>query len=156
MIDFFRQHTDGLKTEVLSSLTVALALVLEAVAFALIAGVAPLTGLYAAFVVGLVAAVVGGRPGMISGATGAMAVVVVSLVHTHGVHYLFPAIVLAGIFQVAVGAAGLGKLIRLVPYPVMLGFVNGLAIVIFMAQLDSFKVAGAGGAKSWLGGSDLR
>lgn len=139
MLNFFAKKTAGYKDEILSGLTVALALVPEAIAFALIAGLSPLTGLYAAFTVGLIAAAVGGRPGMISGATGALAVVIVSLVRDHGVEYLFPAVVLMGLIQVAVGIARLGKLIRLVPYPVMLGFVNGLAIVIFMAQLDSFK-----------------
>ncbi len=155
MLDFFRQRTTGLKDEVLSGLTVALALVPEAVAFALIAGVSPLTGLYAAFVVGLVAAIAGGRPGMISGATGAMAVVAVALVHQHGVHYLFPAVVLTGLIQLCAGTARLGKLIRLVPYPVMLGFVNGLAIVIFMAQLNAFTVADTTGGKSWMTGKNL-
>ena len=155
LINFFRRRATGLKDEVLSGLTVALALVPEAVAFAILAGVAPLTGLYAAFVVGLIAAIVGGRPGMISGATGAMAVVVVSLIKDHGVHYLFPAVVLAGILQITAGLGGLGKLIRLVPYPVMLGFVNGLAIVILMAQFESFKVADAIGVKTWMSGSAL-
>lgn len=140
MLDFFKRQSTGLKDELLSGLTVALALVPEAVAFALIAGVSPLTGLYAAFMIGLITSILGGRPGMISGATGAIAVVVVALVHQHGVEYLFPAVVLMGIIQVAVGIGRLGKLIRLVPHPVMLGFVNGLAIVIFMAQLESFTL----------------
>lgn len=139
------------KTEVLSGLTVALALVPEAVAFALIAGLSPLTGLYAAFVMGLVTSVLGGRPGMISGATGAVAVVVVSLAKSHGVEYVFAAVVLAGIIQVSAGFLRLGKLIRLVPHPVIFGFVNGLAIIIFMSQLDQFKdVSG-----SWLSGMKL-
>ncbi len=132
----------GLRVEVLSGLTVALALVPEAVAFAIIAGVNPLVGLYAAFMVGLLASLFGGRPGMISGATGAMAVVMVHLVAEHGVKYLFAAVVLTGLIQVAVGVMRLGKFIRIVPHPVMLGFVNGLAIVIFLAQLSQFKVAG--------------
>lgn len=140
MIDFFKRRSAGLKDEVLSGLTVALALVPEAVAFALIVGVSPLVGLYSAFMIGLLTAIFGGRPGMISGVTGAMAVVIVALVADHGVAYLFPAVVLAGLLQMAVGFARLGKLIRLVPHPVMLGFVNGLAIVIFLAQLESFKV----------------
>ena len=127
------------KTEVLSGLTVALALVPEAVAFALIAGLSPLTGLYAAFVMGLVTAVLGGRPGMISGATGAVAVVIVSLVQSHGVEYVFATVVLAGMLQVAAGFLRLGKLMRLVPHPVIFGFVNGLAIIIFLSQLDQFK-----------------
>jgi len=133
----------GLKAEVLSGLTVALALVPEAVAFAIIAGVNPLVGLYAAFMVGLLASIFGGRPGMISGATGAMAVVMVHLVAEHGVEYLFATIVLTGFIQISVGVLHLGKFIRIVPHPVMLGFVNGLAIVIFLAQLSQFKVAGA-------------
>ena len=144
-----------LKTEVLAGLTVALALVPEAVAFAFVAGVHPLVGLYAAFIVGLITALIGGRPGMISGATGALAVVMVSLVATHGVQYLFATVVLMGILQVLAGVFRLGKFIRLVPHPVMLGFVNGLAIVIFMAQLTQFQVPGADGAKEWMSGIPL-
>lgn len=139
------------KTEVLAGLTVALALVPEAVAFALIAGLSPLTGLYAAFVVGLVTAVLGGRPGMISGATGAIAVVIVALAKSHGVEYVFATVILAGMIQMAAGFLKLGKLIRLVPHPVIFGFVNGLAIIIFMSQLDQFKDASG----SWLTGSTL-
>ncbi|MBN7809387.1 SulP family inorganic anion transporter [Algoriphagus sp. H41] len=139
------------KTEVLSGLTVALALVPEAVAFALIAGLSPLTGLYAAFMMGLVTSVFGGRPGMISGATGAVAVVLVTLVKSHGVEYVFATVVLAGILQLAAGLLRLGKLIRLVPHPVIFGFVNGLAIIIFMSQLDQFKDASG----NWLTGSTL-
>ncbi len=131
-----------LRVEVLSGLTVALALVPEAVAFAFVAGVHPLVGLYAAFIVGLITALIGGRPGMISGATGALAVVMVSLVATHGVEYLFATVVLMGLIQIAAGVFRFGKFIRLVPHPVMLGFVNGLAIVIFLAQLTQFKVPG--------------
>lgn len=132
----------ALKTEILAGLTVALALVPEAVAFAFVAGVHPLVGLYAAFLVGLVTSLLGGRPGMISGATGALAVVMVSLVSSHGVEYLFATVVLMGIIQLLAGAFKLGKFIRMVPYPVMLGFVNGLAIVIFLAQMGQFKVGG--------------
>lgn len=139
------------KTEVLSGLTVALALVPEAVAFALIAGLSPLTGLYAAFVMGLVTAVFGGRPGMISGATGAVAVVIVTLAKSHGVEYVFATVVLAGVIQMATGFLRLGKLIRLVPHPVIFGFVNGLAIIIFMSQLNQFKDASG----SWLNGTPL-
>ena len=131
------------KTELLSGLTVALALVPEAVAFAFVAGVHPLVGLYAAFIVGLITAVFGGRPGMISGATGALAVVMVSLVAQHGVEYLFATVVLMGLIQIGVGLMRWGKFIRLVPHPVMLGFVNGLAIVIFLAQLGQFQVPGS-------------
>lgn len=135
------------KNDILSGLTVALALVPEAVAFAFVAGVQPLVGLYAAFMVGLITACLGGRPGMISGATGALAVVMVALVADHGVQYLFATVVLMGVLQVMAGALKLGKFIRMVPYPVMLGFVNGLAIVIFLAQLGQFGVAGEPG---WL------
>jgi SulP family sulfate permease len=139
------------KTEVLSGLTVALALVPEAVAFALIAGLSPLTGLYAAFMMGLVTSIFGGRPGMISGATGAVAVVLVVLAKSHGVEYIFATVVLAGIIQMSAGFLRLGKLIRLVPHPVIFGFVNGLAIIIFMSQLAQFKdVSG-----NWLTGSPL-
>ncbi len=139
------------KNEVLSGLTVALALVPEAIAFALIAGLSPLTGLYAAFVLGLVTAILGGRPGMISGATGAVAVVIVSLVQSHGVEYVFATVVLAGIFQMLAGFLRLGKLMRLVPHPVIFGFVNGLAIIIFMSQLDQFKDTSG----NWLTGTPL-
>ena len=131
-----------LRIEILSGLTVALALVPEAVAFAFVAGVEPLVGLYAAFIVGLVTALIGGRPGMISGATGALAVVMVSLVAQHGVEYLFATVVLMGLIQLFVGVMRWGKFMRLVPHPVMLGFVNGLAIVIFLAQLSQFQVPG--------------
>jgi len=129
------------KVEILAGLTVALALVPEAIAFAFVAGVEPLVGLYAAFIVGLITALIGGRPGMISGATGALAVVMVALVADHGVEYLFATVVLMGIMQIAAGIFRLGKFIRLVPHPVMLGFVNGLAIVIGMAQLSQFQSA---------------
>ena len=139
------------KTEVLSGLTVALALVPEAIAFALIAGLSPLTGLYAAFVMGLVTSILGGRPGMISGATGAVAVVIVSLAMDYGVEYVFAAVILAGILQLAAGFLRLGKLMRLVPHPVIFGFVNGLAIIIFMSQLDQFKLSDG----SWLSGSTM-
>ncbi|MCL0028798.1 SulP family inorganic anion transporter, partial [Dehalococcoidia bacterium] len=127
------------RTDILSGLTVALALVPEAIAFAFVAHVEPLVGLYAAFFVGFITSLFGGRSGMISGATGAMAVVMVGLVIVHGVEYLFAAIILTGIIQMSAGLMRLGKFIRLVPYPVMLGFVNGLAIVIFLSQLGQFK-----------------
>ncbi|NAY91856.1 STAS domain-containing protein [Muricauda sp. JGD-17] len=139
------------RTEVLSGLTVALALVPEAIAFALIAGLSPLTGLYAAFVMGLVTSILGGRPGMISGATGAVAVVIVSLARDYGVEYVFAAVVFAGMLQIIAGLLRLGKLMRLVPHPVIFGFVNGLAIIIFMSQLDQFKTLDG----SWLTGSTL-
>jgi sulfate permease, SulP family len=144
-----------IKTEVLSGLTVALALVPEAVAFSFVAGVHPLVGLYAAFIVGLITALIGGRRGMISGATGALAVVMVALVASHGVEYLFATVVLMGIMQILAGIFHLGKFIRLVPHPVMLGFVNGLAIVIFLAQLTQFQVAGPDGLKVWMTGMPL-
>ncbi len=143
------------KNDVLSGLTVALALVPEAVAFAFVAGVEPLVGLYGAFMMGLITAIFGGRPGMISGATGAMAVVMVSLVAQHGVEYLFAAVILTGFIQMGAGVLRLGKFIRLVPYPVMLGFVNGLAIVIFLAQLKQFQVLGASGQMEWISGQPL-
>ena len=138
-----------IKIETLAGLTVALALVPEAVAFAFVANVHPLVGLYAAFIVGIITAVIGGRPGMISGATGALAVVMVELVLHHGVEFLFATVVLMGLLQILAGVCHLGKFIRLVPHPVMLGFVNGLAIVIFLAQLSQFKT-GPEGAKVWM------
>ena len=151
-----------LRIEVLAGLTVALALVPEAVAFAFVAGVNPLVGLYAAFLVGLITALIGGRPGMISGATGALAVVMVALVAEHGVEYLFATVVLMGILQILAGIMHWGKFIRLVPHPVMLGFVNGLAIVIFLAQLGQFKVPGSMvntghgmGGGQWLPGPEM-
>lgn len=144
-----------IKTEILSGLTVALALVPEAVAFSFVAGVHPLVGLYAAFIVGLITALIGGRPGMISGATGALAVVMVALVARHGVEYLFATVVLMGILQILAGMFRLGKFIRLVPHPVMLGFVNGLAIVIFLAQMSQFQVMGPEGVKVWMSGWPL-
>ena len=143
------------KDDILSGLTVALALVPEAIAFAFVAGVNPLVGLYAAFMVGLITASIGGRPGMISGATGALAVVMVDLVASHGVEYLFAAVVLMGFFQIMAGVLRLGKFIRIVPHPVMLGFVNCLAIVIFLAQLQNFQVAGANGGVEWMSGYAL-
>lgn len=155
MLNFFRQESRSIKNDVLSGLTVALALVPEAIAFAFVAGVSPLIGLYSAFFIGLITAVFGGRPGMISGATGAMAVVVVALVALHGVEYLFPTVILCGLLQVAVGLGRLGKLIRMVPHPVMLGFVNGLAIVIGMAQLGSFKTLSPQGSLVFLQGTSL-
>jgi SulP family sulfate permease len=149
LFDF--QQQVNYKNEILSGLTVALALVPEAVAFALIAGLSPLTGLYAAFVMGLVTSILGGRPGMISGATGAVAVVLVSLVQDFGVEYVFATVILAGILQLLAGLLKLGKLMRLVPHPVIFGFVNGLAIVIFSAQLVHFQDANG----HWLSGTAL-
>lgn len=150
MFNLIAKTTQNPKDDILSGLTVALALVPEAVAFAFVAGVNPLVGLYAAFMVGIITSIFGGRPGMISGATGAMAVVMVALVADHGVEYLFAAVVLCGLIQVGAGVLKLGKFIRLVPQPVMLGFVNGLAIVIFLSQLEQFKFVDDEGTKQWL------
>lgn len=147
MFEIKASQVTSVKNDVLSGITVALALVPEAVAFAFVAGVEPIVGLYAAFMVGLITSCIGGRPGMISGAAGALAVVMVALVADHGVEYLFAAVVLMGLLQVTAGVLKLGKFIRMVPHPVMLGFVNGLAIVIFLAQLSQFGIAGEPG---WL------
>ncbi len=156
ILNLFKKKDFNLKNEFLSGLTVALALIPEAVAFSIIAGVAPLSGLYAAFSVGLIASIFGGRPGMISGATGAIAVVVAPLVRSHGFEYLLAAVVLMGLLQLLAGAMRLGKFIRLVPHPVMFGFVNGLAIVIFMAQLEQFKISDSSGqGANWLTGEPL-
>lgn len=144
-----------LKIEILSGLTVALALVPEAVAFAFVAGVPPLVGLYAAFMVCLITSILGGRPGMISGATGALAVVMVALVKSHGVEYLFATVILMGILQVIFGGFKFGKFIRLVPEPVIYGFVNGLAIVIFLAQFGQFKISTENGGLEWISGNNL-
>jgi SulP family sulfate permease len=141
--------------EVLSGITVSIALVPEAIAFALIAGLSPLTGLYAAFTIGLITSVFGGRPGMISGATGAIAVVIVSLAQSHGVEYIFATVILAGVIQITAGLLKLGKFIRLVPHSVMFGFVNGLAIVIFLAQMASFKVMSTDGQLEWMTGPNF-
>ncbi len=155
MLDLFRSQPHNLKNELLSGLTVSLALVPEAIAFAFVAGVSPIIGLYSAFFIGLICALFGGRPGMISGATGAMAVVVVGLVAIHGIEYLFPTVILCGLLQLAVGFARLGVLIRMVPHSVMLGFVNGLAIVICMAQFGSFKTVSSAGALQYMRGPAL-
>ena len=143
------------RIEILSGLTVALALVPEAIAFAFVAGVTPLSGLYAAFIIGLITALIGGRPGMISGATGALAVVMVSLVMDHGAEYLFATVVLMGILQLIAGISKLGKFIRMVPQPVMLGFVNGLAIVIAISQISQFKTINSIGESVWITGNTL-
>ncbi|NGP87094.1 SulP family inorganic anion transporter [Fodinibius halophilus] len=154
-IDQLKNKEFNLKNEVLSGLTVSLALVPEAVAFSLMAEVSPLVGLYSAFIIGLITAVLGGRPGMISGATGAIAVVIVSLVVQHGIEYLFAAVVLMGAIQILIGVLRLGKFIRLVPQAVMYGFVNGLAAVIFMSQFKQFQYEAADGAMHWLTGTPL-
>ena len=149
---FFDELKDKnqLKTDLLSGLTVALALVPEAIAFSFVAGVNPMVGLHAAFIVGLITAIFGGRPGMISGATWAMAIVMVELVSSHGLDYLLAALVWVGFLQVLFWVFGLWKLVRLIPHPVMLWFVNGLAIIIFMAQIGQFKVW-----QEWLGWLDM-
>ncbi len=161
---FVRKRVKNAQNDILSGITVALALVPEAVAFAFVAGVDPLVGLYAAFMVGLITSIFGGRPGMISGATGALAVVMVSLVsegndmgaesENLGLYYLFSTVILMGIIQVLAGILKLGKFVRLIPHPVMMGFVNGLAIVIFLSQLGMFKTT-VGGEKVWLDGQNL-
>lgn len=148
MREFISKQTANIKSDVLSGLTVALALVPEAVAFAFVAGVDPLVGLYAAFMIGIITAIFGGRPGMISGATGALAVVMVSLVKEGnamglpddnlGLYYLFATVILMGFIQILAGVFKLGKFVRLIPHSVMMGFVNGLAIVIFLSQLNMF------------------
>ncbi|MCV9385338.1 SulP family inorganic anion transporter [Reichenbachiella ulvae] len=160
MMNLIKKLTHNPKNDILSGITVALALVPEAVAFAFVAGIDPLIGLYGAFMVGLVTALFGGRPGMISGATGALAVVMVSLVkegnemmpgvENAGVQYLFATLIVMGLLQILAGVFKLGKFVRLIPHPVMLGFVNGLAIVIFLSQLGMFKSGG-----EWLEMSDL-
>lgn len=157
---FIDKRQGSIKDDIFSGLTVALALVPEAVAFAFVAGVSPVVGLYGAFMMGIVTSIFGGRPGMISGATGAMAVVMVSLVkegnalglpaENLGLQYLFATLILAGVIQAAVGFLRLGKFVRLIPHSVMMGFVNGLAIVIFISQIRMFKVQG-----EWMSGSPL-
>ncbi|MDO5977915.1 SulP family inorganic anion transporter [Flavivirga spongiicola] len=161
MTEFIRKRAANAKNDILSGITVALALVPEAVAFAFVAGVDPLVGLYAAFMIGLITAIFGGRPGMISGATGALAVVMVSLVaegnafgaegENLGLYYLFATVILMGVIQMLAGILKLGKFVRLIPHPVMMGFVNGLAIVIFLAQLKMFKDVNG----DWFSGSQM-
>ena len=164
MIKLIKDTVPNAKNDIISGLTVALALVPEAVAFAFVAGVDPLVGLYAAFMIGLITSIFGGRPGMISGATGALAVVMVSLVATGnsmgaaednlGLYYLFATVILMGTIQTVVGLLKLGKFVRLIPHSVMMGFVNGLAIVIFLSQLGMFKKV-VDGNSQWLQGIDL-
>ena len=164
MTEFIKKRVSNVKNDVFSGITVALALVPEAVAFAFVAGVDPLVGLYAAFMIGLITSVFGGRPGMISGATGALAVVMVHLVaegnalgqpgKNLGLYYLFATVILMGFIQILAGVLKLGKFVRLIPHPVMMGFVNGLAIVIFLSQLGMFK-RNINGEKIWLQGTQL-
>ncbi|MBV7530257.1 SulP family inorganic anion transporter [Chitinophaga sp. sic0106] len=149
----FSQKPDY-KNEILAGLTVAMTMIPESLSFAILAGLPPLTGLYAAFMMGLVTAVFGGRPGMVSGGAGATVVVLIALMKSHGIDYVFAAVALAGVFQLLVGVFRLAKYIALVPKSVMYGFVNGLAVIIFMAQLEQFKVT-VDGATSWLTGSAL-
>ena len=155
MLNLFAKRAASSRDDILSGITVALALVPEAIAFAFVAGLPPHVGLYSAIIVGLITSLFGGRPGMISGATGAMAVVIVGLVHLHGISYLIPAVILCGLIQIIVGIMRLGKLIRLVPHSVMLGFVNGLAIVIFTSQFGSFKTFTSNGSLELIGGTSL-
>lgn len=142
------------KTEILAGLTVAMTMIPESLSFAILAGLSPLTGLYAAFLMGIVTAIFGGRPGMVSGGAGATVVVLIALAATHGVEYLFAAVALAGLLQLLVGLFKLGKFVRLIPQPVMFGFLNGLAVIIFMAQVAQFKTM-EGGAEVWMEGSAL-
>lgn len=149
----FSQKVDY-KIEILAGLTVAMTMIPESLSFAILAGLPPLSGLYAAFIMGLVATVFGGRPGLISGGAGATVIVLIALMQSHGIEYVFAAVALAGVLQILAGLFKLGKFIRLVPQPVMFGFVNGLAIVIFMAQLEQFQTAN-NGESTWLTGTPL-
>lgn len=142
------------RTEILAGLTVAMTMIPESLSFAILAGFPPLTGLYAAFIMGLVTAIFGGRPGLVSGGAGATVIVLIALMKSHGIEYVFAAVALAGFFQIIVGLFKLGKFITLVPKPVMYGFVNGLAVVIFMAQLEQFKTV-VNGQISWMTGTPL-
>ncbi|WP_410881149.1 SulP family inorganic anion transporter [Myroides sp. DW712] len=144
----------NLKNEILAGLTVAMTMIPESLSFAILAGLSPLTGLYAAFLMGIITAVFGGRPGMVSGGAGATVVVLIALASLHGVEYLFAAVVVAGILQFIVGACKLGRFVRLIPQPVMYGFLNGLAVIIFMAQVAQFQNTN-GNSPSWLSGLPL-
>ncbi|WP_042721273.1 SulP family inorganic anion transporter [Flavobacterium sp. B17] len=142
------------KNELLAGFTVAMTMIPESLSFAILAGLSPLTGLYAAFMMGLVTAIFGGRPGMVSGGAGATIVVLIALIKTHGIEYLFATVILAGVFQMLVGILKWGKFVRLIPQPVMYGFLNGLAVIIFMAQVEQFKVT-QNGITEWLHGTAL-
>ncbi len=142
------------RNEILAGLTVAMTMMPESLSFAILAGFPPLVGLYAAFIMGLVTSILGGRPGLISGGAGATVVVLIALMQSHGIEYVFAAVALAGVIQILIGLFKLGKFIRLVPQPVMYGFVNGLAVIIFMAQLEQFKTV-VDGESTWLGGMPL-
>lgn len=143
------------KNEILAGLTVAMTMIPESLSFAILAGLSPLTGLYAAFIMGLVTAIFGGRPGMVSGGAGATIVVLMALIKSHGIEYLFATVILAGLIQFLVGVFKLGKFVRLIPQPVMFGFLNGLAVIIFMAQVEQFKTIDVNGVSGWLQGSAL-
>lgn len=149
----FKQKIDY-KTEILAGLTVAMTMMPESLSFAILAGFPPLTGLYAAFIMGLITSIFGGRPGLISGGAGAVVIVLIALMKSHGLEYVFAAVALAGVIQILVGVFKFGKFIRLVPQPVMYGFVNGLAVIIFMAQLEQFKTV-VNGQLTWLTGTPL-
>ncbi|OYD42542.1 SulP family inorganic anion transporter [Sphingobacterium cellulitidis] len=153
-INLLSKEKINYKNEILAGLTVSMTMIPESLSFAILAGLSPLTGLYAAFLMGIVTAILGGRPGMVSGGAGATIVVLMALAASHGVDYLFAAVALAGLMQILVGAFKLGKFIRLIPQPVMYGFLNGLAIIIFMAQLKQFKFI-QNGAEVWMSGTPL-
>ncbi|WP_256012610.1 SulP family inorganic anion transporter [Desertivirga xinjiangensis] len=142
------------RNEILAGLTVAMTMMPESLSFAILAGFPPLVGLYAAFTMGLITSVFGGRPGLISGGAGATVIVLIALMKSHGIEYVFAAVVLAGVIQVLIGVFKFGKFVRLVPQPVMFGFVNGLAIIIFMAQIEQFKTV-VDGRLTWLSGPPL-
>ncbi|MCO6163107.1 SulP family inorganic anion transporter [Flavobacterium sp. NRK F7] len=149
----FKQKVDY-KTEVLAGLTVAMTMIPESLSFAILAGFPPLVGLYGAFIMGIITAIFGGRPGLISGGAGATVIVLIALMKTHGLEYVFGAVAIAGVIQIIVGILKLGKFIRLVPQPVMYGFVNGLAVIIFLSQLEQFKTL-VNGQSEWLRGTPL-
>ena len=152
LFDFLQKV--NFRTEILAGLTVAMTMIPESLSFAILAGFPPLMGLYAAFIAGLVTAIFGGRPGMISGGAGATVIVLIALMNSNGLEYVFAAVALAGVIQILIGIFKLGKFIRLVPQPVMFGFVNGLAVIIFMSQLEQFKKV-VNGQVEWLTGIPL-
>ena len=144
----------NIKNEILAGLTVAMTMIPESLSFAILAGLSPLVGLYGAFIMGIITAIFGGRPGMVSGGAGATVITLIALNELHGVEYIFAAVALAGVFQILVGVLKLGKFVRLIPQPVMYGFLNGLAIVIFMSQLEQFQFKESG-ISSWISGTPL-
>ena len=147
----FKQKVDY-KTEILAGLTVAMTMIPESLSFAILAGFPPLVGLYGAFIMGIITAIFGGRPGLISGGAGATVIILIALMNSHGLEYVFGAVAIAGVIQIIVGLLKLGKFIRLVPQPVMYGFVNGLAVIIFLSQFEQFKTK-INGQAEWLSGS---